>query len=511
MPGSEFANRFDRSVAGRYEHRELDWRNGAVVYQVLVDRFAPSANLAAKRHLYPAPKTLHDWSEVPQRGTYLDDERLWSHEIEFWGGDLASVKTKLDYITSLGADVLYLNPIHLAYTNHRYDSLDYAEISPELGTRADVIDLAEAAHERDLKLVLDGVFNHMGRNSAWFQSAESDPDSPYRDWFEFGDEYPGGVRTWWLAENLPELRLENAAVREYLFNGPDSIVRSYLRDGADGWRLDVAVDVGFAYLEELTAAAHDEKPGSLVVGEIASYAKEWFPSVDAAMNFNLREIILGLADGSIATQHARRMIERIYTEADFEHMLKSWLFLDNHDTARVATRLPQVAQRRLAQVLQFTLPAAPNLYYGTEVGMTGGDDPEMRAPMRWDLAHEGNADFDWHRQLIELHQSHRALRVGDFRIVDTDRLFGFERCTDRVEDTVVVLVNPQDEPVAETVLVANSKLMNPFMMLDALGRPPRNVKLNNGLLRIELPAHGVLVLVPEIHPEGGYTSYKRVQ
>ena len=267
------SNRFDDALEGVFEQREADWRNGAVVYQVLVDRFAPPADLEAKRALYPAPKRLRGWDELPRRGHYLESHKLWSHEIEFWGGDMASTRAKLDHIQQLGADVLYLNPIHLGFTNHKYDSLDYQAVSPEFGTRDDVKALAAELHRRKMKLVLDGVLNHMGRNSPKFRDAEADPTSPYRDWFFFGPQYPGGARSWWLAENLPELNLENSDVRDHVYAKRDSVVRSYLRDGVDGWRLDVAVDIGFDFLDQLTRAAHAEKAGSLVVGEIASIPK----------------------------------------------------------------------------------------------------------------------------------------------------------------------------------------------------------------------------------------------
>jgi len=508
------ANRFDAELKGRYEAREKDWRMGAIVYQVLPDRFAPAADLAAKKHLYPAPKILRRWDELPARGSYVESARLWSHEIEFWGGDLKSVAGKLDYIQQLGADVLYLNPIHLAYTNHKYDALDYQQVSPEFGSRADVKALAGQVHQRGMKLVLDGVFNHMGRNSAAFKQGLADPKSPYRHWFDYGPQYSGGARSWWLAENLPELNLENPKVRAHVYGDKDSVVRSYLREGVDGWRLDVAVDIGFDYLNELTRAAHAEKPGSLVVGEIANYPKEWFPAVDAVMNFTLREIILRTASGQIAPPTSARMIELLMTESGIEHMLKSWTMLDNHDTQRLATALPDERQRRLAQVLQFTLPGAPNLYYGSELGMTGGDDPEMRAPMRWDWVSPDNPSLRWTRQLIALRKQHRALRVGDFRLVTSDRLLGFERYTDRVADTLVVLVNPGSTAVTETVLLANSKLMNTFVMLDLLGtaasaREP--IKMMSSLLHVTIPAGGFLVLKPEVKPAGGYNAYKRVQ
>ena len=503
-------NRFDTAARGVYARREADWRQGAVVYQVLVDRFAPPADLDAKRALYPAPKVLRHWGDTPKRGVYRDAERLWSHEIEFWGGDLASVASHLDHVQALGADALYLNPIHLAYTNHKYDALDHQAISPEFGTREDFRRLAADVHRRGMKLVLDGVFNHMGRHAPIFKAAMADPKSAWRDWFYVGPPYQGGARLWALAENLPELNLENPAVREHVYAATDSVVRSYLRDGADGWRLDVAVDIGFRFLDELTKAAHAEKPGSLVVGEIANYPKEWFPAVDGVMNFTLREIVLRLADRRLPPALALRMIDRMVQESGTENLLKSWLMLDNHDTERLASALPDERQRRLAQVLQFTLPGAPNLYYGSELGMTGAADPEMRAPMRWDLVRADNATLAWTKQLVQLRQQFRALRIGDFRLLTAERLVAFERHTDRARDTVIVLANPADTEVTETVMVANSKLMNGCDLVDRLGGQAR-VTIRAGLLPLTLPPGGLLVLTPELSPGGGYSAYKRVQ
>lgn len=178
---SAYAGPADTVMAGIFEARENDWRNGAIVYQVLVDRFVPPDNLQAKRALYPAPKVLHPWSEVAKRGKYVQASHVWSHEIDFWGGDLRGVTRKLDYLKALGVDVLYLNPIHLAFTNHKYDALDYLKISPEFGTQADMAQLVEETHARGMRIVLDGVFNHMGRNSEAFKQAQTGPNSPYRD------------------------------------------------------------------------------------------------------------------------------------------------------------------------------------------------------------------------------------------------------------------------------------------------------------------------------------------
>ena len=499
--------------AEAFAKREQDWRNGAIVYQVLVDRFAPSAQLDAKRTLYPAPKVLRDWTEVPKPGAYLPDAKLSSHELDFWGGDFASLHSQLDHVQQLGADVLYLNPIHLAYTNHKYDALDFLKISPEFGDREDFLRLVTDVHARGMKLVLDGVFNHMGRNAPIFQDALENPASAWRDWFAIGPQYDGSARAWTGFQNLPELNLENPAVRSYLYEGPDSVVRSYLRDGADGWRLDTAYELGLVYLRDLTRAAHEEKPGSLIVGEIVNYPGEWLQSVDAVMNFSMRQIVLGAALGVITPAIAGRMMDRLVRDAGIEPLLKSWLMIDNHDIPRIATQLPNVSQRRLVQALQFTLPGAPNIYYGSEVGMTGGSDPENRGPMRWDLVHSDNPELAWIKKLILMRKQHRALRIGNFRLVESDRLLAFERYTDRALDTVIVLVNPTGTAITEQIMIANGGLMDDTPMVDVLSptdTPPVS-RVEAAFMTVTVHPETVFVLIPRERSLGGYSRYKRIQ
>jgi len=498
--------------AANYEQREADWRNGAIVYQVLVDRFVPSAKLESKRHLYPAPKVLRDWAEPAKPGVYLQEAKLNSQELDFWGGDLQSLSTRLDYIRTLGADVLYLNPIHLAYTNHKYDAFDFKAISPEYGSQAEFKQLAADVHARGMKLVLDGVFNHMGRNSPKFQDAFNNPQSRWRNWFAIGPQYEGGARVWTGFQNLPELNLENPEVRDYLYGSPDSVVRSLLRDGADGWRLDTAYELGQPFMRELTAAAHQQKPGSLVVGEIVNYPGEWLQSMDAVMNFALRQIVLGMAQGEFSAARGARMTERLVREAGIEPMLKSWMVIDNHDIPRITHQLPERAVRRWVQTLQFTLPGAPNIYYGAELGMTGGGDPENRSPMRWDLLKDDNPELVWTRQLIALRKAHRALRVGDFRLIDAEQLFAFERHTDRALDTVLVLANPTNREVSERVMVANASLMDDTPLVDAFNPSGKPVAvIGSGFVSVVVPPHTALVLKPQERALGGYSRYKRVQ
>ena len=189
-----------------------------------------------------------------------------------------------------------------------------------------------------------------------------------------------------------------------------------------------------------------------MVGELWNYPQEWFPSVDGVMNFTLREIILRSASQRLAPAAASAMITRVVADAGVENLLKSWLMLDNHDTDRLASSLPNPAQRHLAQVLQFTLPGAPNLYYGSELGMTGAGDPGMRAPMRWDLVTDANPELKWTRQLIALRQQHRALRVGNYRAISSEKLIAFERTTDRAaaSDSTAPMPNTPENPATPT-------------------------------------------------------------
>lgn len=499
--------------AAVFAERERDWRNGNIVYQVLVDRFVPSDRLDAKRGLYPFPKVLRDWSETPRPGSYLPDARLNSQELDFWGGDFDSLRSRLEYIERLGADVLYLNPIHLAYTNHKYDALDFQKISPEFGDREDFIRLAAEVHSRGMKIVLDGVFNHMGRNAPIFQDALANPNSPWRDWFAIGPQYEGGARSWTGFQNLPELNIENPAVRGYLYEAPDSVVRSYLRDGADGWRLDTAFELGYPFLRELTDAAHTEKAGSLIVGEIVNYPDEWLRSIDGVMNFTLRQMVLGVVNGSISPAAAGRMLNRLVCDAGIEAMLKSWMVIDNHDIPRIVSLLPEIAPRRLAQTLQFTLPGAPNIYYGSEVGMTGGGDPENRGPMRWDLVSEDNPELVWIKQLIALRKEKRALRIGNFRLIEAERLLAFERYTERVLETVLVLANPSGAAVTERVMIANPSLMDTTPMVHLIGpaggAPAGTIEA--AFMTVTLPPETAFVLAPREPSLGGYSRYKRVK
>lgn len=498
----------------RIAAREADWRAGAVVYQVFVDRFAPSDDLASKRHRYEAPKTLREWHEKPAKGHFVPDAGVWSHEIDFWGGDLASVRARLGHLEAISADVLYLNPIHLAYTNHKYDAADYLEISPEYGTRSDLRMLIGDAHARGIKIMLDGVFNHVGRRHRFFEDAMRSESSDYRSWFFIGSQYPNGYRGWADVANLPDLHVERDEVREHLWLGEASAVRSYLRDGIDGWRLDVASDLGPHFLRELTQAAHREKPGSAVVGEIWNAPAGWDRALDGILNMNARMILLdyccGRSDGATTADRLRDMVE----DAGIEFVLRCWTTLENHDTERLAHAVADEGARRVAHTLQATLPGCPNLYYGQELGTNGGADPENRAPMQWDLVRDNHPEWRFMRELYTARRSLRALAKGDVVFLRTKKLLAFMRTTDRALESCLVVANMTDSEVEETVGVRDGRIMAGTTFKDALAfdrHEAMQVHVHMGFATIKLPAKSVRVLrvVPPV--AGQHSPYKRMR
>lgn len=509
----------DRKAERDIAARENDWRCGPIIYQAIVDRFAPPSpqSLAAKQDagLYDAPRTLRDWSEPARRGKRIEGHTFWSHEADFWGGDLASLASRLDHLESLGVQVLYLNPIHDAATNHKYDAKDWRTISPEYGTREDLKNLAADLKTRGIHLMLDGVFNHMGSNAPIFQEALADPNSKWRDWFFFSDDFEHGYRGWFGSQNLPEVRLENPETRAAAWTAPDSAVRGFIADGIDGWRIDVAYDYGLTLLADLRKSAQAEKPDAWVVGEVWNYPEQWVtgedPALDGVMNMYARRLIMEFLDAKISGPRMGRLLHQMIEDMGIEPALRSWLVLDNHDTPRLKTMFPREADRRLAQILQLTLPGAPVIYYGVEAGMVGNQDPEMRGPMDWAALEGDTPELDRLTQLLAIRNSLTALRVGDFRSIESERLLAFQRRTGRALETATVLINPSPLPISELISLRDSRFMNAMPLRDALTGD--EVWSHTGTVEATVPARGAMILTPTDDPnlKGGYSPYKRIR
>jgi glycosidase len=307
---------------------------------------------------------------------------------------------------------------------------------------------------------------------------------------------------------MPGLRLENKAVQEYLWGRKSSVVQSYLRDGIDGWRLDVAFELGPKLLTDLTKKAHKAKPGSWVVGEISGYPSNWFPAVDGVFNFSSLNVGIRMLDGSISGGRAGRMYQDMVEDAGIENLLKSWILPENHDTPRLASTVKDAETRNLLKALQFTLPGSPCVYYGLELGMDGAGDPQNRAPMQWDLATEKNGEYMWLKKLSAVRKSLPALRYGDFTALQSDKLLAFARTTDKVRETVFVVMNPTDKTVKETMTTRVGRVMSWGELEDVFtGAKMRSI---TGLLEVEVKPRTVMIFKLKTDPFGGYSPYDRV-
>ncbi len=497
------------AIASSIESRAKDWRNGAIIYQVFVDRFVAPTNREQKAKYFTSPRCYMKWDDLPKAGKFDAKAGVWTHELDFWGGDLKGVESKLDYIKSLGADILYLNPIHEAFTNHKYDAIDYKKIDPAFGTEQDFERLVKSTHKSGMKVVLDGVFNHMGRRSPYLQDALANPKSSYRKWFFLGKEYASGYKGWLGGTNMPVLHLEDEGLQKYIWGGSDSVVQHYLNLGVDGWRLDVAYEIGPKWLSEITKAAHKAKKGSLVVGEILGYPAGWQASLDGQYNLFAPTLAMEMLGGKVDGGRAGAMLNDYVADAGIDHVLKSWMVADNHDTPRLTNMLPDARDRNLMWALMFTLPGSPTIYYGSELGMEGGGDPENRAPMRWDLVGPKNETQQWIKKFIAFRKSHPSLKYGDFQALKTEKLLAFTRTTGKLRENVIVVVNPTAKKVTETFAHRLGNLMSWEEMRDMLS--DEKVLQRSGLMTVEMPPKSIRIFTPIVTRTNGFSPYDRIR
>ena len=448
-----------------------DWYKNGIVYQVFPDRFARGADwreraekaLAAHRE-GPARVLVEDWDTPPAYKKSEDGDIL---EWDFYGGTLRGVREKLDYLADLGVTVIYLNPIFEAASNHRYDTADYLRIDPMLGDEEEFCALAREAAERGISIMLDGVFNHCGQDSRYFNRYGNYPEpgawqgdeSPYRDWFFFNED--GTYDGWWGNPDLPDVNEKSPEYRE-LICGQDGVVRKWLRAGARGWRLDVADELSDGFIEDIKAAMVAERPDGALVGEVwedasnkMAYGKlrQYFEGteLDGTMNYPLRTALLAFVRNQIGAPEMAARLEQLRENYPRDAFFSCLNLLGSHDRERLFTMLgdapdpdtlseeeraafrldeghASLAMSRLwlTVLLQMTLPGVPCVYYGDERGMEGFRDPYNRAAFPWDGGRMDCATV--FRNAIAVRKALPVLTTGDFEpFADGEDVFGFWR------------------------------------------------------------------------------------
>ena len=426
------------------------WVKDAVFYQIFPDRFRIGQGPAG--HPAPVQSAFEAWDAPPTlRG--------------FKGGNLWGVIEKLDYIKEQGFNALYFCPVFASTANHRYHTADYLQVDPLLGGHEALKHLLERAHAHGIRVILDGVFNHTGRAFFAFQHLlENGEQSPYRDWYHvkgfplnpYGKN--PNYEAWWGNPELPKLRVETPEVREYLL----FVAEHWVRFGADGWRLDVPNEIPDPeFWRAFRRRVKGANPEAYLVGEIWEEADAWLQGdiFDGVMNYPLARAVLGFVGGEaldreLAARSGLGRVEPLQALA-FSHRLEDlfgrypWTavlaqmnLLTSHDTPRLLSLLRgDVARARLALGLLFLLPGNPTVYYGEEVGMEGGPDPENRGGMVWEEGRWREELREAVRRMARLRRAHPELRTAPYRrVYAQDRHLAFAR------GPYLAVVNASDRP-----------------------------------------------------------------
>jgi glycosidase/fibronectin type 3 domain-containing protein len=453
------------------------WAKNAVIYQIFPDRFRNGDRHNDPRTgdpRYDQPVVKKAWNDLPEGycRSYTTPCSEGPQGRDYFGGDLKGVEDKLDYLHDLGVNTIYFNPIFDSRSNHGYDTADYRNINPYFGSNKDFEKVAKKADKLGIRVVLDGVFNHMSSDSPFFDryhhynnvGACESLSSPWRSWFTFttpnvpcgSSDYVG----WFGFDSIPVLNKSNPDVQQYFVTGKDSVSRLWLKRGASGWRLDVMGDSSFpsGYWNDFRQVVKQQDPQALIIGELWQKDSTLLrflrgDRADSTMNYRLRDAVLGFlapepfdpkgfgdsGHSLTAAQFASRLasIREDYPDAAYYSLMN---LLDSHDTARLLWQLtpglPNRADKeqnaanladgklrqRLASLIQYTLPGAPTVYYGDEVGLTGADDPDDRRTYPWTDTggHPDTALLAHYRALAVLRKSVPALTDGDFRVLLAD-------------------------------------------------------------------------------------------
>lgn len=432
-----------------------DWVKHAVFYQIFPDRFARSQ--VPRKRLIRNP-TWEDWTAAPTLQGYK-------------GGDLWGVSEKLDYLQDLGITAIYFTPIFQSASNHRYHTHDYYQIDPLLGGNEAFDYLLKAAHQRNIKIVLDGVFNHASRGFFLFNDIlENGPHSPWVNWFRIQDwplspyngDFPANYEGWWGNRALPVFNHDNPDVREYIME----IAEHWIERGIDGWRLDVPFEIKTeGFWQEFRDRVKAINPEAYIVGEVWEDAREWLDGsqFDGVMNYLFaaptiaftagdRVILEYVEDRSyspfppLSAEGYAQKIQKLLALYPWEIQLTQLNLLASHDTARLLSIAGgDRASVELATLLLLTFPGAPSIYYGDEVGLLGAIDPDSRRgfPME---EHWDQDLLNTHRALIALRHQYPALRVGEYHVLYAEgEVYGLGRSLKTDEFIIAVNTSTQEQ------------------------------------------------------------------
>ena len=441
-----------------YNERKVpDWYKEGIIYQIFVDRFF-NGN---KNGEISSPKRnsfiYATWEDDPM---YIKNDKGNIMRWDFYGGNLKGVKEKLEYIKSLGASIIYMNPIFEAASCHKYDTGDYKKIDGMLGTDEDFKELCEEARKIGIRIILDGVFSHTGSDSKYFNKfsnyeedgAYQSKESKYYDWYRFSS-HPDNYECWWGFDNQPNVEELNDGYVNYIIKDNNSVIEKWMKLGASGWRLDVADELPDKFIEMIKDKMIEIDDESVLIGEVwedasnkVSYSnkREYFlgRELDSVTNYPFRDMVIGFICGNITSKTFIKKIMSLLENYPIENFYSSMNLLGNHDTERIFTKLDEdIELLKLAIVIQMTIPGVPLIYYGDEAGLLGGRDPQNRKPYPWNR--ENNSILNWYKLIGNIRNSELCLKKGSFKLITlSENVLAYER--EYEEEKIIILVNPSN-------------------------------------------------------------------
>ena len=461
------------------------WVADAVFYQIFPDRFARHSG-------QPARFVWQEWGSAPTANGYM-------------GGDLLGVVERIPYLLDMGVTALYLTPIFVSASNHRYHTDDYFHVDPLLGGDQAFRTLLDALHAAGIRLVLDGVFNHCGRGFYPFHHVvENGADSPYRDWFyvesfpfaPYDATQPAGYAAWWDIRALPKLNIDNPDVRAFILD----VARHWVEVGIDGWRLDVPNEIkDHEFWREFRRVVKQANPSAYIVGEIWEDGTPWLDGTqfDGVMNYLVRTLVVDFfATGSISAQEFSLGIETELQRYAQPFVQQAFNVLGSHDTERFLTLAEgDIRRLKLAMLFLMTYVGTPCLYYGDEIGLMGGKDPACRAAFPWDETRWHHDVREWARNCISLRQSFVSLRHGQMTMVharNQSNTIAYARVHDR--ESMVVALNASDSECIIDIAVHGLDIADDMLLHDQLSA--RSYVIHQQRVKqVVVPAFGGAVLL----------------
>lgn len=471
-----------------YEGGEVpDWLKDGVMYQIFVDRFFNGED----RILNPKKNSFiyGNWNDRPM---YVREENGDIARWDFFGGNLRGVIKKLDYLRDMGINIIYLNPIFKATSNHKYDTGNYKEIDEMFGDEETFKELCEEGKARGIKIILDGVFSHTGRDSIYFNmfnkeksiGAYQSKDSMYYSWYRF-TSYPDEYESWWGIKDLPNVDELNPGYLEYIIRSEDSVISKWMDLGVAGWRLDVADELPDEFIKILRKKVKGKNNDGIIIGEVwedasnkSSYGakREYFfgEELDSVTNYPLRDSILAFLKGHMGSRYFGRRILSLKENYPKENFYSLMNLIGNHDTERALTYLGNLELLKLAVVIQMTMVGVPLIYYGDEAGVEGGKDPDNRRTFPWG---EENKDILYtYKKAIAIRKNNKIFINGDIDFILSDEsVLVFKRTLQ--EQVIYVCVNRDMNNEKEIILPLEKGRLTKKDLLTDEGRMISDSKL----------------------------------